>query len=250
MGKLPSFSLSSSPEKHACEYGKPATCPADQVCAYVDKSHAQCIARYIGSTPFLRFPFQPDHPVICLQGTETTGTHRTADTLFALDLASLPTEKSGGTVFSAIDGTALVYQGCADSKSSDYVESVCQDGFGNHVRVLNTDGIMILYGQLGQIWVQDGQNVKAGQAIGTEGQSGDAKVRHLHFSAHHAPIRDWLETLSYYRARPGFVPPSIPFETQYCDPALKSECLRKRTRMDEVPCAPASHAVLRADWRD
>ena len=34
----------------------------------------------------------------------------------------------------------------------------------------------------------------------------------------------------------GEVPPSIPFETQYCEPFIKPECKRVRARMDAYGC--------------
>ncbi len=248
--------------REECEFGNPVGCPPERVCAYTSPRRAECVARFVGPTPFVRFPFEPTHPVVCLEGTgKRGGTHTTPESLFAVDLATRPADALPGTVSAAIDGTALVYRSCADRSVRDEAPAkagpsvapsnpICESGLGNHVRILNPDGHMLLYANLGAVWVEDGQVVRAGDPLGREGRSGKASERRLRFSVHFAPIDSWLETLSYYRAHPEATPPSIPFETQFCDPERSTECVRRRARMDELPCGPKSTTLLRADWRD
>ncbi len=223
-----------------CPYGSPGACPPERVCAYVRPGRAECVKRYTGSTPFVRFPFAPDHAIRCIQGPETPGEtlhddHTFVDTLYALDLSSPSNMRVPGTVYAAMDGTALVHRG--------------SDGFGNQVRILSPDGFVTFYAHLGNIWLEEGQTVRAGDPIGLEGKSGNATIRHLHFSVHYAPITSWLDTLAKYRNDPNLLPPSIPFEVQFCDPSMTPDCLRKRARMDKVPCGLEKKDLLRADWR-
>ncbi len=245
-------------ERRECNFDDPLTCPADQICVKDSQGPSLCVPRDVGRTPFVRFPFQPSHPVKCILGIRSReGHHGKSDTLFAVDLATPPGTKPG-TVHAAIDGTAIVFRSCKDTSVPNAPrptgdDFACGSGFGNHVRILNSHrGLVALYAHLGTIWVEDGQIVSEGEAIGQEGRSGDAMARHLHFSIHRGDFSNWLEALYTYRNRPGVLPPAIPFETQYCDPEHSdpSECKRKRARVEAIPCAePFKGAALRADWR-
>lgn len=232
----------------SCVFGNDHSCDPEEVCVR-KKSGTECIRRFSGSTPLIRFPFEPAHPVVCIQAPrDTRGDHVHEATLDAIDLAS-PPSGAPGKVFAAIDGIALVHTGCAPRSPG------CGHGRGNHVRLLNKDGIMVLYAHLESVRVEEGQSVHQGELIGVEGSSGDARSRQLHFSVHSAPLqapgKNWVDWLSWYRERPASLPPSIPFETQYCDPAQSStgECHRKRSRMDRLPCSGKASEALRADWR-
>lgn len=54
-------------------------------------------------------------------------------------------------------------------------------GYGNYVMIDHGDNITSLYGHLDKIYVNQGQEVKQGQVIGTEGETGWATGPHLHF---------------------------------------------------------------------
>jgi murein DD-endopeptidase MepM/ murein hydrolase activator NlpD len=235
-----------------CKYADPVSCPAERICTYTDPDKPICILRYAGSTPFIRFPFAPDHPVTCTQGARTPlsegppQSHSFYDNQYALDLESPQGEKSG-TVYSAVDGVVMVTQSRRDPKTG---ENETESRWGNHVRIFSPTGVMVLYAHLERVFVQDGQPIKAGDAVGVEGESGRAGHRHLHFSVHQVEVKDWIDSLGYFRGHPDEVPPSIPFETQYCDPARAKDCARVRKRDEEIPCGKGSTAKLRADWRN
>jgi hypothetical protein len=60
---------------------------------------------------------------------------------------------------------------------------------------------------------------------------------------------EWLDWLARLRRTPSLLPPSIPFETQVCDPAVPApDCRRLRSRAENLPCD--GRASLRADWRN
>ena len=252
--------LSAAPDTDAeCTYGKPTACAPEKICAHPDHAEsasklAYCFDRYAGATPFLNFPFSPGTVVYCTQGIETpAGEHSEISSLFALDLSPSSDEKNNLKVYSATEGVALTYIGCTDQKEfkatgQERIKQ-CDQGFGTHVRVLRNDGLFVLYANLAEIFVQDGQPIHIGDVIGLVGTSGREKSRHLHLSVHFRKPENWLETLAYFRTHPGEVPPSIPFETQYCDPQFATECHRLRTRMNELPCGTQSKLPLKADWR-
>ena len=53
--------------------------------------------------------------------------------------------------------------------------------YGNFLRILHPDGTETLYAHLQYIYVRAGEVVRAGQTLGTAGQSGRATGAHLHF---------------------------------------------------------------------
>lgn len=131
------------------------------------------------------FPFATDHPVRCTQGNASPSdrTHFYINTLYAVDLASLPGD-SAGIIYAAFGGKALIEDGCFHGQSNDANACSCNQGFGNNVRILQENGTYALYAHLSSIDVKHGQAVIAGQRIGVEGSSGAAGHRHLHFSVH------------------------------------------------------------------
>lgn len=54
-------------------------------------------------------------------------------------------------------------------------------GYGNHIIVAHAGGLLTLYGHLEAMLVQPGDAVKAGQAIGLLGSTGNSTGPHLHF---------------------------------------------------------------------
>ncbi|MDO8615506.1 MAG: peptidoglycan DD-metalloendopeptidase family protein [Dehalococcoidia bacterium] len=57
-------------------------------------------------------------------------------------------------------------------------------GYGYHVIVQHADGSETLYGHLSEIWVEQGQYVGQGQAVGALGSTGYSTGPHLHFELH------------------------------------------------------------------
>lgn len=233
-----------------CIFDQPISCPVEAQCVYINGKTPRCVPRYTGHTPFLRFPVDPKTPVRCLQGPSTVRepfheSHASPATVNAVDLIASESEIP---LFASLEGVALVYRDCgADADPS------CGNGLGNHVRILNADGTMLLYAHMASVSIEDGQKVRIGEPIGKMGKTGHARRPMLHLSLHHAGPGDWVETLSTLRENPEKLPPSIPFELQYCDPANSAECVRKRSRMDQLPCGDGdqpSAEILRADWRN
>jgi murein DD-endopeptidase MepM/ murein hydrolase activator NlpD len=54
-------------------------------------------------------------------------------------------------------------------------------GYGNHIIIDNGNNITSLYGHLSQVNVKVGDEVKPGDIIGLEGQTGWATGPHVHF---------------------------------------------------------------------
>ena len=61
------------------------------------------------------------------------------------------------------------------------IQAKRNDSYGNFLRVLHPDGTETLYAHLQYIYVRAGEVVRAGQTLGTAGQSGRATGVHLHF---------------------------------------------------------------------
>jgi hypothetical protein len=239
----------------ACRVEDDGSCPPERICAMTAPDRAECIPRYVGPTPLLRFPFDPRVQAACVRGPRSRPAHGDFNTLYAIDLVSSTGRDTGALVHSATEGVALVHTGCANGATGldgKPAPDDCGGGFGNHVRVLDAQGYVVLYAHLSHAFVQNGQRVRVGEPIGREGRSGRAERRHLHFSIHYAPIDgSWLSRLARFRSQPGLLPPSIPFETQVCDPASEpGKCLRLRIRVEGLPCREGSSELLKADWRD
>ena len=61
--------------------------------------------------------------------------------------------------------------------------------YGNYVRLLHPGGDETIYAHLQYLFVRPGQQVQAGQCLGTVGQTGNATGPHLHFELLHAGVR-------------------------------------------------------------
>lgn len=73
----------------------------------------------------------------------------------------------GTPVLAAMDGVVI-----AAGRSTSY---------GNYVRLTHADGIETLCAHLQYLYVRPGQVVRAGEVLGTAGQTGRATGPHLHF---------------------------------------------------------------------
>jgi hypothetical protein len=87
--------------------------------------------------------------------------------------AGIDISGDGIEVLAAADGTAHV-QACTEA---------CDTGYGNLVWISHTiaGDYVTRYGHLNEIRVQDGQQVKQGDVIGTSGNTGKSTGPHLHF---------------------------------------------------------------------
>ena len=61
--------------------------------------------------------------------------------------------------------------------------------YGNYVRLLHPGGDETIYAHLQYLFVRQGQQIQAGQCLGTVGQTGNATGPHLHFELLHAGVR-------------------------------------------------------------
>ncbi len=132
-----------------------------------------------------------------------------------------------------MDGIALIFSGGTQDRE-------------NHIRILSPDGYLILYKKMASIWVENGQPVKTGTVLGEINQK-------MQFSIHRMTSLPWLDQLARLRSETDVEYPSIPFETQFCDPSNANECKRMRKRVDQMPCSSNETAnktvTLKADWR-
>lgn len=67
-----------------------------------------------------------------------------------------------------------------------------QGNYGNLVVVNHAGGLQTRYAQLDSITVQAGQTVGAGDRLGTVGQTGDARISHLHFEVRSNSNLGWV----------------------------------------------------------
>lgn len=132
----------------------------------------------------LRMPFPAGVVVLCAQGNDSAPgrTHSLPQNLHALDfsnrvLAEVP------IVAAASGRVVYVFSGAGD-------EPRAGGGYGNQVRILHFDGYFTEYAHLDQVTAQVGDEVKAGQVIGTMGRTGLAGDRHLHFSMNRGPYNE------------------------------------------------------------
>ncbi len=108
-------------------------------------------------------------PDIGATSTPTTGTvtsgygARWGTTHYGLDIAN----DIGTPVYAVTDGTVL--------------ESGPADGFGQWIRVQQDDGTIGVFGHVDESYVTPGQQVRAGEQIGTVGNRGHSTGPHLHY---------------------------------------------------------------------
>lgn len=130
----------------------------------------------------LRMPVPAGVVVLCSQGNRSAEgrTHALPQNLHAIDLsnralATVP------IVAAAPGVVAYVFRDAGDDPNGG-------SGYGNQVRVLHHHGLFTEYAHLDRVDVEVGQDVRAGQRLGTMGRTGLAGDRHLHFSLHRGVI--------------------------------------------------------------
>lgn len=130
--------------------------------------------------------------------------------LYAIDLAS-PYSGAPAKILASASGKAFVHTGCKEPTGKPEQTKVddCGLGYGNHVYLLHDDGYMSLYVHLKEVYVKQGEMVKARALIGLEGATGAAAHRHLHWDVHklEGDKKNWEKVLS----EPGWGGYSVPF---------------------------------------
>ena len=152
----------------------------------------RCIPRPPQAAGSYRLPLEHADGVVCTHspvddnrgpGNDFTkiGSHAYRNTLFAVDLAS-PGDVPA-TVVAARPGTvARAFSDCSAPPDATSNVDDCGAGFGNNVVLDHGDGEVSLYAHLTSVAVAQGQVVGDGTVLGTEGFTGMAGKRHLHFS--------------------------------------------------------------------
>lgn len=83
----------------------------------------------------------------------------------------------GTKVHAIADGKVLLAE--FDGTTTEGFDAF-NDGYGNKVEIVNTDGRRVVYAHLRQFYVKPGEEVKQGDVIGITGSSGGSRVPHLH----------------------------------------------------------------------
>jgi Peptidase family M23 len=178
-----------------CTVGDRSACPPGQFCAAqidarsrVCPEEGACAPLPPASDLVLSLPVPAGNRVFCSKGALTEGgdTHSTCSETrrFALDLASSAFE-APLLVLASADGVARGWGDCPTTDLNHQPpDSSCNLGLGNVVRLQHGSDLFTQYAHLSAILVNDGQQVRRGDPIGVEGNTGAAGPKHLHFSLH------------------------------------------------------------------
>ncbi len=178
---------------------------------------------------YVDYPFHPTERILCDQGSQSPdgNSHTYSNTLYALDLAT-PKGSDPSDILASADGYVITYDQCVDYNTN------CGSGFGNHVKLLRSDGVLIMYAHLNSVSIKTGEFVKKGQFIGVEGNTGLTGYdnRHLHFSVH----SDWRKNgFDYYKKHIGSLPDSIPYAMNICQEKYNT-CHARAVDVREIKC--------------
>lgn len=219
----------------ACKYGT-EKCAPGEVCVKVSSKEARC--RHLPAyQPFIIFPMEAGE-VWCDQGVLSPegNTHTFNKTSFALDLAS-SRDLPASAVTAGSDGKVIAYSECSLPNDE------CGNGFGNYVMLLREDGFLLFHAHLDEVKVKTGDRVKAGQALGIEGNTGltGENNRHLHFSVHY----DWRKLgFDYLKDHIGHLPDSAPFRMNVCQ-SQRQVCKGKFQDVQRLKCSRTTGTI---DW--
>lgn len=89
-----------------------------------------------------------------------------------------------GNDLAAAEGTAVLAAASGTVRCAGVHNS-----YGNYVRIVHEDGDETLYAHMQYLFVHTGQEVSAGDCLGTVGETGNATGPHLHFELLHKGIR-------------------------------------------------------------
>lgn len=171
----------------------PESCQLWQVCMNAPTpSGSQCVERPMPAEFTLRLPFAKGHKVVCTHSSGS-GSHSWSNAFYALDLAT-PYDQPPATIYASKAGRAYVFVAedgklCLNPPGDPHFSepSSCGQSWGNRVKILHEDGYVSFYAHLDELYVDSGNFIAEGQAIGREGSTGAAGHRHLHFSVNKLP---------------------------------------------------------------
>lgn len=192
----------------ACDYLSQKGCLEGQRCIYQsDPREPICFNIVDRPQPLISFPFSSQRVVTCDQGphmpNEKTHSHAWSNSMDALDLRTKDSE-AAGKIYAGLSGKVVIYNKCREKNTK------CGAGFGNQVKILNSSGYLLFYAHLSKVYVRNNQEVKAGDLIGVEGNTGwtGRNNRHLHMSVHF----DWRSEGEKHWTQLGWLPTSTPFQ--------------------------------------
>lgn len=113
----------------------------------------------------IHLPFDAGYATLCTQGVGGSYSHTYNSTYYGVDLDT-PNNRND-YVFAPVFGIAYVH----DDPSA---------GFGRHINIDLGDGTYIVVGHLEAIFVEDAEEVAAGQLIAWEGSTGASSGDHVH----------------------------------------------------------------------
>ncbi|MGZ3805924.1 MAG: M23 family metallopeptidase [Pseudobdellovibrionaceae bacterium] len=162
-------------------------------------------------------PFDSKTVAVCTHSSGS-GSHSSSNAFYALDLAT-NYSKPAAIVRASAEGVAYVFgadpngmpcssdpnvicQLCPEPQGTpaNAQPSDCGQSWGNHIRVLHSNGYVSFYVHLDHPIVKSGTFVHRGDPIGVEGWTGAAGHRHVHWSIQ-APNgnneTDWINHISW-----------------------------------------------------
>ena len=181
-------------------------CTNNTVCmnTFIDKG-AACVAIPQKPTQVFSLPFDSETKVVCTHSSGS-GSHSGVNAFYALDLAT-DYNKPASIIRAAADGVAYVFLGedgnlCPEPSGTPAKSesSSCGLSWGNHIRILHSDGYISFYVHLDHPLVKSEVFVRKGDPIGVEGMTGAAGHRHLHWSIQKLPgnsQKDWEDRISW-----------------------------------------------------
>ncbi|MGE0174577.1 MAG: M23 family metallopeptidase [Oligoflexales bacterium] len=228
--------VSGAPE---CLVGKAASCAKGLICAKINaKGETACLEERPEAPLVLEFPFKGPIEVECTQGIQNPqGTHGFSNILFALDLRT-DYARPPGTIKASVDGTVYTFSECKAPKGTPSQSDIdnCGMGFGNYVNIVTNTGHVVLFAHLADVAVKDGQTVKKGAVLGTEGATGQAGHRHLHWQVTELGPSPEKEQ----KAKPASGR-SVPFRFAVVDKNGK----RKTISVTDLHCPHSNHSDVR-----
>ncbi|MEK9155313.1 MAG: M23 family metallopeptidase [Patescibacteria group bacterium] len=115
-------------------------------------------------------PFAEGYLSLCTQGANGSYSHHSTSTRYDVDLDT--PNNATDPVYAPIGGIAYAHD---ESRTKNY---------GEHVTIDIGDGTYVILAHLDDIVIEDGDEVAAGQLIGSEGHTGSADGDHVHIGRH------------------------------------------------------------------